>query len=121
MSLENIKNGTSRTYVIYTQNVEEYGENFHKFKGGSQYSLHFNVTMEEYDEETTYEVPSLTEASAAALVMKHVNRYNGLRGSFDYITSIEVVSSPFNTPDHPDWNGHVDQLIEEIESSKVAA
>ena len=24
-------------YVIHTQNLEEYGENFHKFKGGSTY------------------------------------------------------------------------------------
>ena len=24
-------------YVINTQNLEEYGENFHKFKGGSTY------------------------------------------------------------------------------------
>jgi hypothetical protein len=30
--LNHIKNGTSRTYVVTTQNVEEYGDNFHKFK-----------------------------------------------------------------------------------------
>ena len=39
-------------------------------------------------EHSYYESPSLTEASVAALVMQHVNRYNGLRGSFDYITNI---------------------------------
>jgi hypothetical protein len=114
-----ILNGTSRTYVITTQNVECYGGQNHKFKGGSTYSLHFHVTMEEWDEESMYEVPSLSEASAAALVMKHVNRFNGLHGSFDYITNIEVVVSPFDTPDHPTWNGHVDKLIEEIEDAQM--
>ena len=38
-----------------------------------------------------YHVPSVTEASACALVMQHVNRFNGLRGSFDYITGVETV------------------------------
>jgi len=106
-----------RTYVIHTQNVEEYGENFHKFKGGSTYNVHFKVNLEQWDEDTQYEVPSLTEASAAALVMKHVNRHNGLNGSFDYITSIEVHDSPFTTPDHPDFNGWEDKLIAEIQEA----
>jgi len=117
--LTHIKLGTARTYVITTQNVECYGGANHKFKGGSTYSIHFHVTMEEWDEESMYEVPSLSEASAAALVMKHVNRFNGLQGSFDYITDIKVVASPFETPDHPTWNGHADKLIEEIEESQV--
>jgi hypothetical protein len=123
MSLSNIKNGTSRTYVITTQNVEEYGTNFHKFKGGSTYSVHFEVTEAIYEENaygegehSYYHVPSLTEASVAALVMKHVNRFNGLRGSFDYITDITVVNSPFDTPDHPDFSGWDTQLIEEIDA-----
>jgi hypothetical protein len=51
--------------------------------------------------------------------MQHVNRYNGLQGSFDYITSCEVVDSPFDTFDHPVFHGTIDELIEEIESEKV--
>ena len=66
-------------------------------------------------EHSYYNSPSLTEASVAALVMKHVNRLNGLSGSFDYITNIEVIESPFNTPDHPTWRGGAEDLIEEIE------
>jgi hypothetical protein len=74
-------------------------------------------------EHSYYESPSLTEASVAALVMKHVNRYNGLNGSFDYITQIDVIDSPFNTPDHPTWSGDAETLIEELDAihdSKVA-
>ena len=114
--LDRIKNGTARWYVITTQNLEEYGENFHKFKGGSEYVVGFHVDLEPWDDEHMYEVPSLTEASVAALVMKHVNRYNGLRGSFDYITNIEVIDSPFDTPDHPTWRGTEEDLIFEIEN-----
>lgn len=83
-------------YIVNTQNLEEYGSNFHKFKGGSTYVVHAELTKEIFErdaygpgEHDYYEVPSVTEASVAAEVMKHVNRYNGLRGSFDYITSIE--------------------------------
>jgi hypothetical protein len=124
--LNHIKNGTSRTYVVTTQNVEEYGDNFHKFKGGSVYSVHFSVEKLIFEEDafgegehSYYNSPSLTEASVAALVMKHVNRFNGLNGSFDYVTNIEVVESPFDTPDHPEWNGHADKLIAEIEESQL--
>jgi len=130
MSLDRIKDGTARWYVVTTQNVEEYGTNYHKFKGGSEYVIGYHVEKCIFEEDaygeglhSYYEAPSLTEASVAALVMKHVNRYNGLNGSFDYITNIEVVDSPFNTPDHPTWNGHVETLIEELDAihdSKVA-
>ena len=114
-------------YVITTQNVEEYGTNFHKFNGGSDYVIGFDVETLVYEENaygegehSYYHAPSLTEASAAALVMKHVNRYNGLSGSFDYITSIEVVDSPFDTPDHATWQGDISELIEELESHEVS-
>ena len=116
MSLKTIKDGNARWYIIQTQNLEEYGTNFHKFKGGEEYCGYFEVTHEPYDDEYMYEVPSLTEASVAALVMKHVNRFNGLRGSFDYITDIKVVDSPFDTPDHPTWRGTEEDLIFEIEN-----
>ena len=116
MSLKTIVDGNARWYIIQTQNLEEYGTNFHKFKGGSEYCVYFEVTQEPWDDEYMYEVPSLTEASVAALVMKHVNRYNGLRGSFDYITDIKVVDSPFDTPDHPTWRGTEEDLIFEIEN-----
>jgi len=58
----------------------------------------------------------LTEASAAALVMKHVNRYNGLNGSFDYITSIEQIEGTFRSDeiDNPTWVGDVSELISEV-------
>lgn len=122
MSLKRIKDGTARWYVITTQNLEEYGTNFHKFKGGSEYVVGYHVdklVLEEdafgEGEHSYYNSPSLTEASVAALVMKHVNRYNGLNGSFDYITNIEVISSPFNTPDHPTWRGTEEDLINELE------
>ena len=85
-------------YKIYTQNVEEYGENFYKYKGGSTYFVKFDTTKEIWEENAYgegkheyYYPPSLTEATACALVMQHVNRYNGLYGSFDYITKCEVV------------------------------
>ena len=85
-------------YVITTQNLEEYGENFHKFKGGSTYVVGATLSKEIYEkdaygegEHSYYEVPSVTEASVAAEVMKHVNKYNGLSGSFDYITDIDKV------------------------------
>ena len=50
-------------YVITTQNLEEYGENFHKFKGGSTYVVG-----------ATKDDQIVSEASVAAEVMKHVNR-----------------------------------------------
>ena len=85
-------------YKINTQNVEEYGENFYKYKGGSTYFVKFDTTKEIWEENAYgegkheyYYPPSLTEATACALVMQHVNRYNGLQGSFDYITESEVV------------------------------
>jgi len=125
-----ILDGTARWYVVTTQNVEEYGVNFHKFKGGSEYVIGFHVEKCIFEEDaygegehSYYEAPSLTEASVAALVMKHVNRYNGLNGSFDYITNIEVIDSPFNTPDHSTWGGDAETLIEELDAihdSKVA-
>lgn len=122
MSLDRIKDGTARWYVVNTQNLEEYGTNFHKFKGGSEYVVNFHVDKLVFEEDafgegehSYYNSPSLTEASVAALVMKHVNRLNGLSGSFDYITNIEVIDSPFNTPDHPTWRGGEEDLIEEIE------
>jgi len=125
-----ILDGTARWYVVTTQNVEEYGANFHKFKGGSEYVIGFHVEKCIFEEDaygegehSYYESPSLTEASVAALVMKHVNRYNGLIGSFDYITQIDVIDSPFNTPDHPTWSGDAETLIEELDAihdSKVA-
>ena len=121
MSLDRIKDGTARWYVVNTQNLEEYGTNFHKFKGGSEYVVNFHVDKLVFEEDaygegehSYYESPSLTEASVAALVMQHVNRYNGLRGSFDDITSIEVIDSPFNTPDHPTWRGTKDDLVDEL-------
>jgi hypothetical protein len=43
MSLDRIKDGTARWYVVNTQNLEEYGTNFHKFKGGSEYVVNFHV------------------------------------------------------------------------------
>jgi len=121
MSLDRIKDGTARWYVVHTQNLEEYGTNFHKFKGGSEYVVNFHVDKLVFEEDaygkgehSYYESPSLTEASVAALVMQHVNRYNGLRGSFDYITNIEVIDSPFDTPDHPTWRGTKDDLVDEL-------
>ena len=85
-------------YQINTQNLEEYGTNFYKYKGGSTYIVSFDVTKEIFEEDAYgpgnhdyYHVPSVTEASACALVMQHVNRFNGLRGSFDYITGVETV------------------------------
>ena len=114
-------------YVITTQNVEEYGTNFHKFKGGSDYVIGFDVETHVYEENaygegkhSHYHVPSLTEASAAALVMKHVNRYNGLSGSFDYITSMEVGDRPFDTPAHPTWQGDISEVIGEREVPEVS-
>lgn len=85
-------------YQITTQNLEEYGENFYKYKGGSVYYVKFDVTQEIYEKNAYgegihdyYNCPSLTEASACALVMQHVNRWNGLYGSFDYITGCETI------------------------------
>ena len=111
---------TSATYVIHTQNLEEYGTDFHKFKGGSTYNVHFDLKELIFEEDAFgpgkhqyYKQPSLSQASVAALVMQHVNRYNGLQGSFDYITSIET--------DHPDFNGRAEDLIQEINLAKEAA
>jgi hypothetical protein len=109
-------------YVITTQNLEEYGENFHKFKGGSEYVVHYTITDLVYEENaygegshSYYESPSLTRASACALVMQHVNRYNGLRGSFDYITDVQEGVSIFDTPDHPTFNGHKEDLVSDLQ------
>jgi len=54
--------------------------------------------------------------------MKHVNRYNGLRGSFDYITSIEVQEGDFRSDeiDNPTWVGDVSELIGELELHEVS-
>ena len=102
-------------YVIHTQNLEEYGENFHKFKGGSTYVVNATISKEIFEkdaygpgEHDYYEVPSVTEASVAAEVMKHVNRYNGLRGSFDYITEINRVYS--HTEDDVYFEGTFEEL-----------
>ena len=64
---------------------------------------------------------SLGEASAAALVMQHVNRRNGLKGSFDYITDIEkfdkeILKTDSQVVDHSlsDWFGTVEELINEL-------
>jgi len=116
-------------YVITTQNVEEYGTNFHKFKGGSDYVIGFDVETLVYEENaygegehSYYHSPSLTEASAAALVMKHVNRYNGLNGSFDYITSIEVQEGDFRSDeiDNPTSVGDISELLRELELHEVS-
>jgi len=87
-----------KAYIITTQNLEEYGDNYHKFKGGSDYVVYFDVELCVYEEDaygpgehSYYECPLVNEASAAAEVMKHVNRFNSLSGSFDYITNIETV------------------------------
>ena len=54
-------------YVIHTQNLEEYGENFHKFK----VVLHMvGATKDDSG------IPSVSEASCGTV--KHVNRYNVL-------------------------------------------
>ena len=118
-------------YVIQTQNLEEYGENFHKFKGGSAYVVHGTVSHEIYEEDaygpgehSYYEVPSITEASVAAEVMKHVNMHNGLRGSFDYITQIETMPSVDANAllYNQDFNGTFEELIaERVDSVKEQA
>ena len=38
-------------YVINTQNLEEYGENFHKFKGGSTYVVHGTISKEIFEKD----------------------------------------------------------------------
>lgn len=113
-------------YQINTQNVEEYGTNFYKYKGGSVYIVSFDVTEAIFEKDAYgegvhdyYQVPSVTEASACALVMQHVNRYNGLRGSFDYITGVETV--PYEYNDTACFCGSFDELIAEIESEKAVA
>ena len=105
-------------YVINTQNLEEYGENFHKFKGGSTYVVHGTISKEIFEkdaygpgEHDYYQVPSVTEASVAAEVMKHVNRYKGLSGSFDYITNIDKVY--LNTEEDVDFEGTFEELCKE--------
>ena len=40
--------------------------------------------------------------------MKHVNRYNGLRGSFDYITEIDKVY--LHTESDVDFEGTFEEL-----------
>lgn len=109
-------------YVINTQNLEEYGENFHKFKGGSTYVVHGTISKEIFEkdaygpgEHDYYQVPSVTEASVAAEVMKHVNRYNGLRGSFDYIREIETMTSDEANSllYNQDFNGTFEELCKE--------
>jgi len=105
-------------YVINTQNLEEYGDNYHKFKGGSTYVINATISKEIFEkdaygpgEHDYYEVPSINEASVAAEVMKHVNRYNGLRGSFDYITNIDKVYS--HTESDVDFEGTFEELCKE--------
>ena len=89
-------------YQINTQNVEEYGTNFYKYKGGCTYIVASNVTKEIFEEdaygaqETIVIMKANAEASACALVMQHVNRFNGLSGSFDYITGVETVFEKVN-------------------------
>lgn len=119
-----MSNERKSAYVVTTQNLEEYGTNFHKFKGGSQYVVYYTISKEIYEEDaygkgehSYYECPHVTEASVAAEVMKHVNMHNGLRGSFDYITEIESDVSVFETPDHPEFLGTFEELIAERESS----
>jgi hypothetical protein len=58
----------------------------------------------------------VTEASVAAEVMKNVNRYNGLRGSFDYITTIEklYLEDYLRTPEEDIYfQGSFNELISE--------
>ena len=105
-------------YVITTQNLEEYGENFHKFKGGSTYVVGATLSKEIFEKDAYgegihdyYEVPSVSEASVAAEVMKHVNRYNGLSGSFDYITDIDKVY--LHTEEDVDFEGTFEELCKE--------
>ena len=38
-------------YVITTQNLEEYGENFHKFKGGSTYVVGATFSKEIFEKD----------------------------------------------------------------------
>lgn len=113
-------------YQINTQNVEEYGTNFYKYKGGCTYIVSFDVTKEIFEEDAYgpgnhdyYHVPSVTEASACALVMQHVNRFNGLSGSFDYITGVETV--PYEESESAYFCGSFDDLVAEIESEKAVA
>ena len=51
----------------------------------------------------------------AAEVMKHVNRYNGLSGSFDYIREIETMTSveANNLLYNQDFNGTFEELCKE--------
>ena len=114
-------------YKIYTQNVEEYGENFYKYKGGSTYFVKFDTTKEIWEENAHgegkheyYYPPSLTEATACALVMQHVNRYNGLQGSFDYITNCEVVHQyQIDEEESPVYfTGTSSDLIADIDNSR---
>ena len=109
-------------YVIHTQNLEEYGENFHKFKGGSTYVVGATLSKEIFEKDAYgegihdyYEVPSVSEASVAAEVMKHVNRYNGLSGSFDYIREIETMTSveANGLLYNQDFNGTFEELCKE--------
>lgn len=118
-----------KTYIIQTQNLEEYGDHYHKFKGGSEYVITFESKKEIYEEDAFgegvheyYMCDSLGEASAAALVMQHVNKRNGLKGSFDYITDIEksnkeILKTDRQIGDHSlsDWFGTVEELINELE------
>ena len=53
----------------------------------------------------------MSEASVAAEVMKHVNRYNGLSGSFDYITEIDKVY--LHTESDVDFEGTFEELCKE--------
>lgn len=117
-----------KAYIITTQNLEEYGENYHKFKGGSTYVVYFDVDLNVYEqdaygpgEHSYYECPSVTEASVAAEVMKHVNMHNGLRGSFDYITNIETVDAIDCIGQYDDayFKGDFDELIFSIKEYEV--
>lgn len=116
-------------YQITTQNVEEYGENFYKYKGGSVYYVTFEVTQEIFEKDAYgegvhdyYNVPSLTEATATALVMQHVNRYNGLYGSFDYVTGCETIHpsdiEKESMGDNSYFFGTVSDLVADIDNSR---
>ena len=117
-------------YKISTQNVEEYGENFFKYKGGSDYFVTFETTKEIFEKDAYgegkhdyYYPPSLTQATACALVMQHVNRFNGLQGSFDYVNDCETIHAhdvPETTDDFMDvgFIGTASDLIADIDNSR---
>ena len=116
----------NKCYIVETQNLEEYGENIHKFKGGQTYIITFESTREVYEEDAFgkgmheyYMCDSLSEPSAAALVMKHVNKANGLRGSFDYIVDIKLDTTLDLNKDYCDWWGTKEELINELSEAEL--